>query len=158
MRRMELSGELVAGRFFAGINSLQFASPSIARELENAESVSSLYWMNATDPASPAGLEITGLDPRIPPRVATSRLYFRGAQLVAVSNRNGKDLHIYAASNDPGIAALIDCIKMPRARKTLPDSNIVVASINGAEAARSEYAPAFQGAGFVADRGRLCFW
>ncbi|GHU02379.1 DEAD/DEAH box helicase [Spirochaetia bacterium] len=30
IRRLELAGELTAGRFFAGINSLQFASPAIA--------------------------------------------------------------------------------------------------------------------------------
>ncbi|MCL2479477.1 MAG: hypothetical protein FWF22_08240, partial [Treponema sp.] len=33
MRRMELSGELVAGRFFSGINSLQFSSAGTANEL-----------------------------------------------------------------------------------------------------------------------------
>jgi ATP-dependent helicase Lhr and Lhr-like helicase len=158
MRRMELAGELVAGRFFAGINSLQFASPAIARELENAEAVDGIYWMNAVDPASPSGINIEGLDPRIPDRQQSSRLYFRGAQLIAVSNRNGKEQHIFIAPDDPDIPALIDLIKIPRTRKILPDNKIVVDTINGKTAGQSEYARAFQDHGFVSDRGRLCFW
>jgi ATP-dependent Lhr-like helicase len=158
MRRMELSGELVAGRFFAGINSLQFASPVIARELENAEAIDGIYWMNAVDPASPAGLDIEGLDPRFPDRQQSSRVYFRGAQLIAVSNRNGKEQHIFIAPDDPGIPTLIDLIKIPRTRKVLPDNKIVVDTINNKTAGQSEYAKVFQESGFVSDRGRMCFW
>jgi ATP-dependent Lhr-like helicase len=158
IRRMELSGELVAGRFFSGINSLQFALSSIARELENAEAVDGIYWMNATDPASPAGLDIEGLDPRLPDRQQSSRIYFQGAQLIAVSNRNGKEQHIFIAPDDPGITALIDLIKIPRSRKILPDNKIVVDTINNKTAGQSEYARVFQDCGFVSDRGRLCFW
>jgi ATP-dependent Lhr-like helicase len=158
MRRMELSGELVAGRFFAGINSLQFALPSIARDLENAEAVNTIYWMNAADPASPAGLDIEGLDPRISGRLATSRLYFRGAQLIAVSNRNNKELHVFIAPDDPGVPALIDLIKIPRTRKFIPENKIVVDTINNITAGQSEYARVFQDCGFVSDRGRLCLW
>ncbi len=155
---MELSGELVAGRFFAGINSLQFALPSIARDLENAEAVDSIYWMNAVDPASPAGLDIEGLDTRLPDRLLSSRIYFRGAQLIAVSNRNNKELHIFIAPDNPGIPALIDLIKTPRARKVFPENKIVVDTINNKTAGQSEYARGFQDCGFISDRGRLCFW
>jgi len=158
MRRMELSSELVAGRFFAGINSLQFASPAIARELENAEAVDGIYWMNAADPASPAGLDIEGLDPRLPDRQQSSRIYFRGAQLIAVSNRNGKEQHIFIAPDDPGIPALIDLIKIPRARKVLPENKIVVDTINNKTAGQSEYAKVFQDRGFIPDRGKMSFW
>jgi len=158
MRRMELSGELVAGRFFAGINSLQFASPVIARELENAEAIDTIYWMNAADPASPAGLDLEGLDPRLPDRQQSSRIYFQGARLIAVSNRNGKELHIYIAPDDPGIPFLIDLIKIPRVRKVLPENKIVIDTINNKTAGQSEYAKVFQDCGFISDRGRLCLW
>jgi len=158
MRRMELAGELVAGRFFAGIPSLQFASPAIARELENAEAAEGIYWMNAADPASPAGLNIEGLDPRIPDRHQSSRIYFRGAQLIAVSNRNGKEQHIFIAPDDPGIPALLNLIKIPRTRKVLPDKKILIDTINSITAGQSEYARVFQDSGFVSDRGKLCLW
>jgi ATP-dependent Lhr-like helicase len=158
MRRMELAGELVAGRFFAGINSLQFASPATARDLENAEAVDGIYWMNAVDPASPVGLDIEGLDPRLPDRLLSSRIYFRGARLIAVSNRNGKELHIFIAPDDPGVPALIDLVKIPRARKFLPENKIVVDTINNKTAGQSEYARAFHDCGFISDRGKLRFW
>jgi ATP-dependent Lhr-like helicase len=166
IRRMELSGELIAGRFFAGINSLQFASPAIARELENVDALcgavgdapGGIYWMNAADPASPAGLDIEGLDSRIPGRLPSGRLYFRGEHLAAVSGKNGKEQQIFIAPGDSDIAALIEAIKIPRTRKVLPENKIVIEKINDAEAARSNYAPAFKFAGFVPDRGKLCFW
>jgi len=170
MRRMELAGELVAGRFFAGINSLQFASPAIAAELEKADAFGGIYWMNAADPASLAGLGIEGLDRRIPSRLPTNRLYFRGAQLIAVSKRNGREMQIFIAPDDPDIAALIELFKAPRARKAMPEKKILVEKISGAgadaggadagsaDAAKSDYAGIFRAAGFLPDRGRLCFW
>jgi ATP-dependent Lhr-like helicase len=165
MRRMELSGELVVGRFFSGINSLQFAPPTIAQDIENVEAVcdgsaacDGLYWMNAADPASPAGLEIGGLDPNIPARLSSTRLYFRGKQLIAVSGKNGKDLRIYIASDDRDIAALIELITIPRTRKVSPENKMVIENINDAPASQSEYAQVFKTAGFVIDRSRLCLW
>jgi ATP-dependent Lhr-like helicase len=158
MRRMELSGELVAGRFFSGINSLQFAAPAVLRELENAESFDGIYWMNAADPASPAGLDIEGLDPRIPSRLPSTRLYFRGGQLAAVTNKNSKEVQFFISPNDTDIAAIIELLKIPRTRKVLPEKKLSVEAINSAEAVHSEYAPAFQATGFVPDRSKLCFW
>jgi hypothetical protein len=114
--------------------------------------------MNAADPASPAGLDIEGLDPRIPARLASSRLYFRGEALVAVTNKNGKETHIFISPDDPDIVALVELFKIPRVRKVSPENKIAIVTINGAEAARGEYAPVFKAAGFVPDRGKLCFW
>ncbi|MDR2480358.1 MAG: DEAD/DEAH box helicase [Treponema sp.] len=158
MRRMELSGELIAGRFFSGINSLQFASPAVVRDLERAETYQGIYWLNAADPASPAGLDIEGLDPRLCGRVSSSRLYFRGAGLIAVSKRNGKSLELFIDPGDCSLAVLLDQFKIPRSRAVLPGGKIIVEQINETEAARSEYAAAFQNAGFIPDRGKLCFW
>jgi ATP-dependent Lhr-like helicase len=163
MRRMELSGEIIVGRFFAGINSLQFASPSIARDLENAEAAigssrHGLYWMNAADPASPAGLEIEDLDPHIPARLSSTRLYFRAESLIAVSNKNGKELQMFVTPDDSDMGDLVELIKIPRTRKVFPESKIIIENINGTPAARSEYVQAFKAAGFVSDRSRLCLW
>jgi ATP-dependent Lhr-like helicase len=158
IRRMELAGELITGRFFAGINSPQFVSPLIARELERAESFGGMYWMNAADPASPAGLAVEGLDPRFPSRLASSRLYCRGTELIAVTNRNGKDIHLYIGPDDPGAGVLINLFTIPRIRKVLPEHKVLVEHINGKNAAQSEYVSLFHAAGFVGDRGKLCYW
>jgi ATP-dependent Lhr-like helicase len=166
MRRMELAGELTAGRFFSGINSLQFASPKIIKELEEAESFTGIFWMNAADPASPAGLGIEGLDPkqntscqsRLPARSINNRLYYRGSELLAISTKNGKDLQIFIGNEDPDLNAVISLLKIPRLRKAHPEKKLIIETINGVAAARSDYTKAFTDVGFVEDRGKLFLW
>ncbi|MDR0323602.1 MAG: hypothetical protein LBI12_04040, partial [Treponema sp.] len=158
MRRMELAGELVTGRFFSGINSLQFASPSIASELEQAENLDKVYWMNAADPASPAGLEIEGLDYSLCARIPGSRLYFKGADLIAISGKNGRDLQIFIKAGDPEMTQLVDSILIPRTRNVLPENKIQIEKINGQIAGMSEYASYLKDRNFINDRGRLIYW
>jgi ATP-dependent Lhr-like helicase len=158
MRRMELAGELVTGRFFAGINSLQFASPSIASELEQAESNNNFFWMNAIDPASPAGLEIEDLGHPLCARSANNRLYYKGANLICISSKNSKELQILIKAGDPDILNLIAMLKIPRTRNITPENKILVEKINGQQAAQSEYGECFKSVGFVSDRGRLILW
>jgi len=158
MRRMELSGELVTGRFFAGLNSLQFAAPSIAAELEQAENYTGIYWMNAADPASPSGLDIDGLGYTLCARMSGNRLYYRGASLIAVSVKNGKELKINIEANDLDIPQLITLLKIPRTRNFLPENKIIIEKINDLEAAKSDYTSAFKDQGFISDRGKLTCW
>jgi ATP-dependent Lhr-like helicase len=158
MRRLELAGELAAGRFFGGINSLQFASPGVIKELEAAEAAGGLYWMNAADPASPAGLGITGLDPRLPARIAAARLCFRGAELLAVSGRNSRDLSVFIPPEDPGLEEALAFLKVPRTRAVHPRRKIVVETINGQAAAAGPYGEILRARGFLPDRGSLVFW
>ncbi len=158
MRRMELAGELVAGRFFSGINSLQFASPSIAAELEQAQNFDGLYWLNAQDPASLAGLEIEGLPYTLCARLAGNRLYYKGTALIAVSGKNGKEMQIFIEADNPCVTELTALFKIPRTRNVMPESKIVIEKINGKNAAESEYAPSFKLQKFESDRGRLILW
>ncbi|MDR2135182.1 MAG: DEAD/DEAH box helicase [Treponema sp.] len=157
IRRMELAGELVAGRFFAGISAPQFASPGILGELEEAEEFAgrdALYWINAADPASPAGLGMENPDPRLPARSPRNRLYYRGRELAAVSLRGGKEIRIFS----PPERSPAELFKALRARKPDPGKKLVVETVNGQAAAESPYAPCFTGAGFIADRGKLYLW
>ncbi|MCL1814044.1 MAG: hypothetical protein FWG29_11080, partial [Treponema sp.] len=164
MRRMELSGELVTGRFFEGIPSLQFAVPSIALELEAAVSETAgdraapVYWMNAADPASPAGWNITGLDPRYPSRNSSSRMCFRGNDLAAVSCKNGRELNVFVKEDDPDINRVFAFLVFPRHRACHPAKNIALEIINGKPAAESPYAGILTEMGFISDRGKLLLW
>ncbi|MCL2185732.1 MAG: DEAD/DEAH box helicase [Treponema sp.] len=158
MRRMELAGELVTGRFFSGVNSLQFASPSIAAELEQAESFNKLYWMNAADPASIAGTNIENLDYKLCARSAGNRIYYRGASVIAISVKSGKEIQILIEADDRDIMELIAMIKIPRTRNVMPEKKIQIEKINGQTAAQSEYVKSFKDSGFVSDRGKLIFW
>jgi ATP-dependent Lhr-like helicase len=155
IRRLELAGELVAGRFFSGLDSLQFARPGIERELEAAEAEAGLYWMNAADPASPAGLDVSGLDTRLPPRLPTTRLCFRGPELVAVSLRKGRELRVYISPEDselPGVLGFLVTGRPGGGKK------ILIETINGESASRSEYAGVLKALGFLPDRSSLLLW
>ena len=158
MRRLELAGELTAGRFFAGINSLQFASPSIPVEMEEAEACRGIYGMNAADPASPAGLDIAGLDPRFPVRLAASRLCFRGAELAAATGRNGKTLTVFIPPDDPELQAVLEFAAFPRTRQVQPLRKVRIETINEKPAAASPYADILRSLGFLPDRGNLVLW
>jgi ATP-dependent Lhr-like helicase len=157
---MELAGELTAGYFFSGIGSLQFASPAVLRDLEDAEQVPAgrLYWINAADPASPAALDIEGLDSRLPPRSPRNRLYYRGRELAAVSKRNGKELDIFIPPEDPSLGELAALVTAPRRRNVNPEKKLVIETINGTPAASSPYEKYFSAEGFIRDRGKLYRW
>jgi len=168
MRRMELAGELVTGRFFEGIQSLQFAVPSIAEELEVAEAAiagtsagaagSPVYWMNAADPASPAGWNIAGLNLRLPSRNAASRLCFRGKDLAAVSGKSGKELELFVSEDDPDLRKILAFVALPRTRACHPVQKITLETINGKPAAETFCAPLLAEMGFISDRGKLFLW
>ncbi|MDR3138365.1 MAG: DEAD/DEAH box helicase [Treponema sp.] len=158
MRRMELAGELTAGRFFEGINSLQFAAPEISGELEAADAEEGIYWMNAADPGSPAGLAVPGLDPRLPPRLPSSRLCFRGRELLAAANRGAKELQIFLPSDDPALEKALAFLKIPRTRSFHPQGKVLIETVNGVAAAACPYGEVLRAAGFVPDRGKLILW
>jgi ATP-dependent Lhr-like helicase len=168
IRRLELSGELVAGRFFQGINSLQFASPSIEKELEAAQAEQGVYWMNAVDPASPAGLDIEGLwnpkvpgnlqVPQLPARAAVSRLCFRGSELIALSLRSGRELRVFIDAEDRDILSALAFTGVPRSGPGSSRKKIQINTVNGASAASSPYAGALKSLGFLPDRGMLILW
>jgi hypothetical protein len=114
--------------------------------------------MNAADPASPAGLDTEGLDGRLPPRTTGARLCFRGADLIAVSTKNGRELEIFVPPDDKNCGELTGFIKAPRTRACHPLQKLVVETINGQNATASPWAEPLTTAGFIADRGKLILW
>ncbi|MDR2029560.1 MAG: DEAD/DEAH box helicase [Treponema sp.] len=158
IRRLELAGEVMAGRFFEGINSLQFASPEISGELEEAEGETSIYWMNAADPASPAGLSLEGLDPRLPPRQQNTRICFRGSELLVIASRGGKHIDLFISPEDPCLEDALAFLTFPGTRAVHPERKITIETINRRSAASGEYAAALKSLGFLPDRGKLILW
>ena len=164
---------------------MQFASPRIAEELEEAETERGIYWMNAADPESPAGLAVQGIfanglapneskingfsineskingfsinESKIR-RVPSTRLCFRGAELLAVSNKGGKDNEILISPDDPDIGEVLAFLKFPRTRRVQPEYKIVIEKINGKPAASGAYFSALSALGFAKDRGKMILW
>ncbi|MFH1155685.1 MAG: DEAD/DEAH box helicase [Pseudomonadota bacterium] len=105
LRLMELSGEVLGGHFFQGIQGLQFISRSGLNMLASPLPETAIFWMNAMDPASLCGVGVQGIS--LPRRIATTHLVFRGPDLVLVSARNGK---VLSFSIDPGDVCLPGCL------------------------------------------------
>ena len=95
LRGLELSGEIVAGRFFDSLPGAQFALPSAVRRLRDGLPAGSVWWCSALDPASPCGLDLPALPGDLPRRVASNRLAYRGSRLCAVFARGGREIHFF---------------------------------------------------------------
>ncbi len=155
LRMMELSGEIVAGRFFEGIPGLQFASPQALEELSNPLDEEAAFWMNAADPASPCGWGLEDFKGVLPPRVSGTRLAFRGRDLVLVSRRQGRELEFRVPPGDPRIAGALDALASLTERDVRPMAAVHVEIINGESAPASAYGKVLLDRGFAEDYKRL---
>jgi ATP-dependent Lhr-like helicase len=139
LRILELSGEVVAGRFFEGAQGLQFMSHAAFRSLEQGLDEDQIWWLNATDPASPCGLGLQGLNEILPRRAVTSHLVFHGRRLVVVSERRGKRLLIQVPPAHPGLDEYLKFMKVLLTRPVQPIRSIQVETINQCAAAESPF-------------------
>ncbi|WP_347490266.1 DEAD/DEAH box helicase [Desulfoscipio sp. XC116] len=151
LRLMEFSGEIYAGYFFEQITGLQFVSREANRFLGRGLNEKNIYWLNATDPASPCGLKLPGMDEDLPARLPTNFVVFHGTQLKVVARRNGKELLIKAGPDDPVLPAYFTFCKTLLTRDFNPLKSIVVESINGLPVLKSPYKKALQSIGFTGD-------
>jgi ATP-dependent helicase Lhr and Lhr-like helicase len=159
MRRLELAGELLAGRFFEGIDGPQFLDPSaFALFTSLEERAGAPAWINALDPAASALYAVSPKDPRLPTRTPASRICIEAGRVAAVSTRSYRELSIAVSPDDSRLAAVLSLFRAARTRPSRPEGRIVLDSVNGEGASRSPYAGALREAGFEADRGRMVLW
>jgi hypothetical protein len=125
--------------------------------------------MNAVDPASPAGLNIdsiisvgssceTAFNISSIRRISSTRLCFRGKELLAVSSKGGKELAVFIKDDDPDIPEALAFLKISKTRNIHSENKITIEKINGKTAAVSAYSSALTALGFVKDRGKLVLW
>ncbi len=143
LRLMELGGEVLAGHFFTGVPGLQFMSHAAFRELRDGLPEGAVYWMNAADPASLAGVEIEGLKQALPARRETTHLVYHGRRLVLVSNRRGRELEVRVEVGHPHVEDYFDVLKVLLTREFRPLKSIDVERINGEPAAEGAYREIF---------------
>lgn len=134
LRVMELSGEVVAGLFFADLAGPQFALPGAIRQLGRMTAERpATFWVNAVDPIAPTGL---GLDwDGLPQRRAQNHLGFHAGELAFVVENGGKRLRIHLEPDDPAIDALAIHLEpiLRRGRR------VAIETINDLPARRSPY-------------------
>ncbi len=160
LRLMELAGEVRGGYFVEGVSGLQFATPEATELLQGLEAAPSIYWMSASDPASPAGLGLTGLPYELPARQKTTLLVYRGTDLAVIARRGGKDVDIHPGidEDDPDLPRLFDFARTATSRAVRPLSRFVIETINGDPASATPWAPALREMGFRPDHTRLVLW
>jgi ATP-dependent Lhr-like helicase len=174
LRIMELSGEALGGRFFGGVKGLQFASPRAYRHIQAMSERGStdgggartpgsgsgvlppVYWMNACDPASLCGVRIEGLPARLPARLPSTHLVYRGEELVLVSKKRGRDLRFFVGPEDPSVPRFLEFLRTFLYRGFQPASQVRVERINGLEAEKSPYAGSLLAFGFQRSYKGLC--
>jgi len=139
LRLMELSGEVLAGYFFHGIPGPQFMSHQAFRLLQRKLPEDKIYWINATDPASLCGAQLEPLKGILPKRLVTTHLVFRGVTLVAVSNRNGRNLTFNVPPDDITLPEYLAPLHHILWRQFQPLRRITIETINGEEASTSPY-------------------
>ncbi len=151
LRLMELSGEVVTGRFVSGITGLQFADHGTVRELAAGRDEDAVYWINAADPASLCGMDIPSPDVEFPRRVPTTHMVFHGSRLVLTSRRNGRVVSIGREPAHPAMRRYLSLFSALLSRQERPFRRIRTEEINGEPVRESPYTAAFLEAGFVHD-------
>ena len=103
LRVMELSGEVIAGYFFAGLSGPQFIAPGALHGFR-AHQASNSFWMSALDPASPCGLSLDW--PELPPRRAGNYVGFLRGVLALTVESYGQRLRFFVPPSQEDIDAL----------------------------------------------------
>ena len=147
LRLMELSGEILSGRFFEGVPGVQFISTAAFARLERGLPEDAPYWLAAQDPASACGLGLPGLD--LPPRLPGTHLVYHGARLVLVSRARGRELEFRVSPEDPLLPGSLGLFPAHFRREFNPWNTVRVATVNGQPARSSPYKTALLAAGFV---------
>ena len=144
LRLMELSGEIVSGHFFTDIGGLQFTSAKGLQVFQRRMNHQHLFWINATDPISPAGMDILALKSTVPTRLASNHLVYRGTECVVVSRSHAKTLAIHLAADDPDLPQALGFMQHLLTRTAQPRRHITIEEINEQPAAESPYVDLFK--------------
>ncbi|HUJ68784.1 MAG TPA: hypothetical protein VLW86_04640, partial [Syntrophorhabdales bacterium] len=148
LRLMELSGECLTGHFFEGIPGVQFCSHEAFRFLNEPLAEERVFWTWAADPASLCGIRLDSLKGRLPSRIPTTHVVYRGGKPVLISRRNGGLLDFRVPPDDPLVPDYLSVFKVLLAREFSPEKIVFVETINGKPALESDYAGALREFGF----------
>ena len=158
MRRLELAGELLSGRFFEGLEGPQFLDPSalpLFQSLDEAER-RGLVWINALDPAASSLYAPSERRTALPSRLPANRLCVEGGEVLAVSTR-----FISRAFPEAGTRRF-QAPRGPRALRRRSIPRCVAGTENRPRVgerrkrlALSLRPPALRAVGFEEDRGRM---
>jgi ATP-dependent Lhr-like helicase len=163
LRLMELSGEVLCGRFFDGLPGLQFVLPSTLKSLaslrasQGVPARDDVWWINAADPASLCGADVPALKAMLPSRLSSTHVVWSGSEIVLVSRRRGLELEFRVPPDEPRLDEYLGFVKTLTGREQRPMSAVRVEIINGEPVAKSTYRDRLLAFGFVSDYRRLTY-
>jgi len=155
LRLMELSGELLTGYFFTGINGPQFISPEAFRSLQRGLDEDTIFWLNACDPASLCGIGPEPLRRGLPARLPSTYLVYHGVKLAVILKRSGWEMEFFVPPDHPLLPSYLEVCKVLLTRQFNPLKIIAVDSINDLPPNRSDYLQALKDFGFRASHKGL---
>ncbi|EKD39795.1 MAG: DEAD/H associated protein [uncultured bacterium] len=155
VRLMELSGEIIAGYFFEGIDGPQFVSPEACRMLQKGLAQDVIFWLNACDPASLCGIAPESLRHGLPPRIPSTFLVYHGPQLTVIVKKNCRELEIFMPPGHPLFGHFLEVCRVLLTREFNPLKMLAVEKINGKPPAHSEYLRDLKEFGFTASHRGL---
>lgn len=159
LQRMEMRGEIRRGYFVEGLSGMQYALPAAVDELRRVRSMNrsgaQTIFLNACDPANPAGTGITMVLPT-PSRLPSNYVAFAAGAPVLVIESNGTRMFTGPDAPASTISSALEqftaLIKLPDALR--PFRQIVVETCNGERAAQSTLTSLLDAAGFRRDAGQ----
>lgn len=98
-----------------------------------------IYWLSAIDPASLCGLGLEALKGKLPKRLASTRLAYRGEELLLEVLRSGKAVIFHISPEDPDVERVLEPIRHMLTRSFNPIRTIHLESINDEDARVSPY-------------------
>ncbi len=158
LRLMELSGEVVGGHFWEGVSGWQFASQRALRVLgEWREPGDALWWHNAVDPVACTGPRYAPFQSRLPARLPTSRLLYRGASPFLTARRQGRELELWESPEACDSSELEPF--WSHMQGALPKrAPVIVEKVNAVPVIGSPYEALLLSCGFRRDQNRLVRW
>lgn len=141
LRRMELSGEVVSGEFFAGLSGPQFASPRAVRLFTEGLDGDESWWCAGRDPVAVWSAGPTDDGVALPRRAAGCAAAFIGARAVLAVQAGGGRIDTVLSPDDARLPAALAPLQNALCRRVLPEPRLTVATINGDPAGESPYLP-----------------
>lgn len=151
LRLMELSGEILSGRFFDDIPGPQFISHEAFRKLQALKISSDISWFNACDPVSLCGMGLDPFEEKLPRRVPGNYIVLKGPELLAVVSNFGKNILFYIAPHHADIQRCLGPLQHLLYRQSQPKKSLVIEKINKKPASESPYLTVIQN-GFEVNR------
>jgi ATP-dependent Lhr-like helicase len=137
LRIMELSGEILSGYFFEGIEGPQFISNKAFKLLQKKRQ-KGMFWLSSLDPLSVAGMGLP-LKKKLKRRAPGTHFVYNGANIILTSSGNGKEIFFEIDHDNPLVEMSLDYMDHLLSRKFMPRKSIKVESINGNNPTESKY-------------------